>query len=48
MLSSVVRTFIIEALKFSRHDINLVFDEEKLKPEGLTKAPENGGIDPGA
>ena len=28
------------------HSINLVFDEENVKPEKLTKAPENAGIDP--
>ena len=34
-----------EALAFSRHNIDLVFDEENIKPERLTKAPENAGID---
>ena len=34
-----------EALAFSRHNIDLVFDEEKMQPEKLTKAPENAGID---
>ena len=34
-----------EALAFSRHNINLVFDEEKMQPEKLTKEPENEGID---
>ena len=35
-----------EALAFSRHNIDFVFDEEKMQPEKLTKAPENAGIDP--
>ena len=35
-----------EALAFSRHNIDLVFDEENMKPEQLTKAPKNAGIDP--
>ena len=35
-----------EALAFFRHNIDLVFDEEKMQPEKLTKAPENAGIDP--
>ena len=34
-----------EALAFSRHNIDLVFDEGKMQPEKLTKAPENAGID---
>ena len=38
--------FYCEALAFSRHNINLVFDEENMKPEKLTTAPENAGIDP--
>ena len=38
--------YYYEALKFSRHNIDLVFDEENMKPEKLTKAPENAGIDP--
>ena len=32
---------------FSRHNIDLVFDEETMKPERLTEAPENAGTDPG-
>ena len=35
-----------ESLAFSRHKIDLVFDEENMKPERLTEAPENGSIDP--
>ena len=35
-----------EALAFARHGINLVFDEENMKPDRLTKTPENAGIDP--
>ena len=31
---------------FSRHNIDLVFDEETMKPERPTEAPENAGIDP--
>ena len=34
-----------EALAFSRHNIDLVFGEENMKPEQLTKARENAGID---
>ena len=34
-----------ESLAFSRHNIDLVFDEETVKPERLTEAPENAGID---
>ena len=35
-----------DALAFSRHSINLVFDEENMKPDRLTKTLENAGIDP--
>ena len=35
-----------EALAFSRHIIDLVFDEGKMQPEKLTKEPEKEGIDP--
>ena len=35
-----------EALGFSRHNIDLEFDEEHMKAERLTKAPEKAGIDP--
>ena len=38
--------FYYEALAFSRQNVNLVFDEENMKSERLTKAPENAGIDP--
>ena len=38
--------FYHEALAVSRHNINLVSDEENMKPERLAKAPENAGIDP--
>ena len=34
-----------ESLALSRHNIHLVFDEETVKPERLTEAPENAGID---
>ena len=37
--------FYYEALAFSRHNNNLVF-EENMKPERPTMAPENAGIDP--
>ena len=40
------QNFYCEALAFSRHNINVVFDEENMKPEKLTTAPENAGIDP--
>ena len=46
MLSSAQRIFYFEALAVSRHNINLVFDEENMKPERLAIAPENAGIDP--
>ena len=36
-----------ESLAFSLHNIDLVFDEENMKPERLTEAPENAGSDPG-
>ena len=36
-----------ESLAFSQHIIDLVFDEETMKPEQLTEAPANAGIDPG-
>ena len=39
--------FCYESLAFSRHNIELVFDEEIMKPERLTEAPENFRIDPG-
>ena len=32
--------YYYDALAFSRHNINLVFDEETMKTERLTKAPE--------
>ena len=35
-----------EALAFSRHNTDLVFDEENIKSERLTVASENAGIDP--
>ena len=38
--------FYHEALAVSRHNINLVFVEENMKPERLAKAAENAGIDP--
>ena len=46
MLTSAVKTVIFEALGFSRHIIDLEFDEEHMKAERLTQAPENAGIDP--
>ena len=33
--------FYCEALASSRHNVDLVFDEETMKPEKLTKAAEN-------
>ena len=41
-----LENFYYEALPFSRHDINLEFHEENLKPERLTKAPGYASIDP--
>ena len=35
-----------ESLAFSWHNIDLVFDEENMKPERLTEPPENAGVDP--
>ena len=34
-----------EAPAFSRHNIDLVFGEENMKPKQLTKGRENAGID---
>ena len=39
--------YYYEPLGFSPHNIDLEFDEENMKAERLTKAPENAGIDPG-
>ena len=47
VLTSAVKAIIYEALGFSRHNIDLEFDEEHMKAERLTKAPDNAGIDPG-
>ena len=42
-----IKNHYFESLAFSRCNIDLVFDEETLKPERLTEAPEkNAGIDP--
>ena len=41
-----LENFYYEALASSRHDINLEFDEENLKPDRLTKAPGYASIDP--
>ena len=38
--------YFYEALAFSRHTIDLEFDEETMKPEKGTEAPRNAGIDP--
>ena len=35
-----------EALAFSRHTIDLEFDDETMRPEKATEAPRNAGIDP--
>ena len=40
-----LKNYYYEALAFSRHNIDLVFDEGNMKPERLTEAPENAGID---
>ena len=42
-----LENFYKESLAFSRLNIDLVFDEDNMKPERLTEAPENAGIDPG-
>ena len=42
-LTSAVRTFIMKPWHFPG---TTVFDEETVRPEKLTKAPENAGIDP--
>ena len=47
VLTSAVKAIIYEALGLSRHIIDLEFDEEHMKAERLTKAPDNAGIDPG-
>ena len=41
-----MKDYFHEALAFSRHMINLEFDEETMKPEKATGAPRNAGIDP--
>ena len=41
-----LENYYYEARAFSRHNIDLVFDEETMKPERLTVARENAGIDP--
>ena len=41
-----LENYCYESLTFSRHNIDLVFNEEALKPERLTEALENAGIDP--
>ena len=38
--------YYYEALAFSRHTINLDFDEETMKPEKATEAPRNAGTGP--
>ena len=38
--------FYYEALAFSRHNINLTFDEENMKPEKTQKRLKNAGIGP--
>ena len=43
---SLREDYYYEALAFSRHTINLEFDEETMKPEKATEAPRNAGIDP--
>ena len=42
-----LENYFYESLAFSRHSTNLVFDGWIMKPERLTEAPENAGIDPG-
>ena len=39
--------YYFESLEFSRHTINLEFDEETMKPEKATEVRRNAGIDPG-
>ena len=41
-----LENYFYEALAFSRHNTNLVFDEESMNPERPTEALENAGIDP--
>ena len=38
--------YCYEALGFSRHNIDPEFDEEHMKAERLTTAPESAGMDP--
>ena len=40
--------YCYEALAFSRHTIDLEFDDETMRPEKATEAPRNAGIDPSA
>ena len=41
-----VENYCYESLAFSRHSVDLEFDEEVMKPEKLTKAPHNAGFNP--
>ena len=41
-----LENYYYEALALSRHNTNLVFDEESMNPERLTEALEKAGIDP--
>ena len=41
-----LENYFYEALALSRHNTNLVFDEESMNPERPTEALENAGIDP--
>ena len=43
---SLREDYFYEALAFSRHTMNLEFDEETMKPEKATGAPRNARIDP--
>ena len=39
-------TYYYEALAFTRHNIDLVFDEDNMNTERLTETSENASIDP--
>ena len=39
-----VENYYYEFLAFSRHSVDLEFNEEVMKPEKLTEAPDNAGF----
>ena len=41
-----IDNYYYESLVFSRHSVDLEFDEEIMKPKRLTEAPDNAGFNP--